>query len=697
MKKKVYLSLLVAAAISGCTFEQPKDEGEVCPPAYDRDHALAYIQNGDGTRCSEGTCPEYDYYFGSRICPKEASQCFAASEGEYYCMQACVNGLVACNGECVDPLNNPEFCGAKGSCFVADPKDENYKGKKCLDQLETCYDGECVPAGTDVCINNNVKCDGSCIDPLMSKTYCGARGECDSDDAASENYRGTTCLSYAECNNGECTCVEGFEMCGGQCAALLTDALNCGSCGNACDKDEICSNGNCMKYSCDDPAMTLCPFTTGSACKDLSNDVENCGICGTSCEARKPFKTQVIGCVESLCQYTCEAGFANCPASSDTFNCISLESMKSDRAHCGSCNNVCKDDEVCSEGSCRKASCGNACLEGSECVNRPDKCGPGCLNCGEGGSCVDGTCVKASCGNACLSGGVCVNTNDKCGPGCAKCSPTELCKDGVCTAVSCENACFDGTICSNTNEKCGTGCQNCSRISGAESTSCDNGACVVSKCQTNQHITADKRECAINTDVACGTSTSNVTRDCTKAFENGVGTCVNSQCVLGSCASGYNKVGNTCIKCTSNQHFYDAGGYCEDDSEANCGSHGRSCASYQSCIAKKCELVNCTAEVEGEACNGGVCKTTGSTGGSNIQCVDANKRDTECFIDNKAISCKSRSGATGTCIYDPVLAGKYAGRSEHWTCECTEATKVFCLSTSGSYKCTNKSDCKYTY
>jgi hypothetical protein len=72
-------------------------------------------------------------------------------------------------------------------------------------------------------------------------------------------------------------CATGETMCGlGACLDVMNNALNCGSCGNACPAGSVCSGGTC---GCSTSGQMLC----GSACVDVSSDPQNCGACGQPC------------------------------------------------------------------------------------------------------------------------------------------------------------------------------------------------------------------------------------------------------------------------------------------------------------------------------------------------------------------------------------------------------------------------------
>jgi sulfatase modifying factor 1 len=68
----------------------------------------------------------------------------------------------------------------------------------------------------------------------------------------------------------------GMALCGGECVSLLADNLNCGTCGNGCEANQVCTNGFC---ECSVSGETLC----GTECVDTNTDPNNCGGCGSTC------------------------------------------------------------------------------------------------------------------------------------------------------------------------------------------------------------------------------------------------------------------------------------------------------------------------------------------------------------------------------------------------------------------------------
>jgi hypothetical protein len=97
---------------------------------------------------------------------------------------SCTDSEIECDGACIDPDTDINFCGATGSCRGAS------SGETC-ETDEICVDGECQLD----CAAGLVLCDDTCIDPLTNNTYCGAGEGC----SAAVN-----CGETLECVGGEC-------------------------------------------------------------------------------------------------------------------------------------------------------------------------------------------------------------------------------------------------------------------------------------------------------------------------------------------------------------------------------------------------------------------------------------------------------------------------------------------------------------
>ena len=182
-------------------------------------------------------------------------------------MTDCSNkpGTVLCNGNCIDPSINQNFCGADKDCKggTACVDGEMCKNGTCQQRPETCIDsGSDINCQTDDpnaearCDGNNcvieckdgfgkddgfckstdtpktcdpgrVLCNGNCIDPLINNTYCGAD---------------SNCQNYIPCN-GEDICL------GGSCTEKPATCIDSGSDIN-CQTDDPNAEARCDSNNC---------------------------------------------------------------------------------------------------------------------------------------------------------------------------------------------------------------------------------------------------------------------------------------------------------------------------------------------------------------------------------------------------------------------------------------------------------------
>ena len=221
------------------------DDGEGGTECYDLEDSPLHC-GGCGTRCPSLQCQE-----GRCLSEEEADN---AGQG-----QVCSDGLLLCDAECVDPMNDPGNCG---TCNTFCPS-------------LVCEDGRCLSdeeaASVRVvdlqCGEGLLQCADECIDPMTSAVNCGACGnvcvperelcvdggcttELTVDCGIGQSQCGRICCAAGEtCVIGECVpnesaggCKQGLTGCGGVCIDLNTDPAHCGGCGVACAAGEMCQS-----------------------------------------------------------------------------------------------------------------------------------------------------------------------------------------------------------------------------------------------------------------------------------------------------------------------------------------------------------------------------------------------------------------------------------------------------------------------
>lgn len=339
-----------------------------------------------GQICSAGAC-----LICSEECGPSDGICDDGGEGSPYAYcdygtdcpdcgprPVCDAGLSSCGGECVDLARSPENCGVCGRvCEGAEP---------------TCFDGQCGVC-SDTCPGNNG--DDYCDDggPAADYNLCPLGTDCTDCDTR-----------YVP------ACLEGLTYCDEGCVDLQTDPNNCGACRNACLEGAACMDGVCPLCS------DSCGLDVDDACLDGGEGAEG-ALCplGTEC---------------SDCGPRCPTGLTVCDDA-----CVDTAS---DASHCGGCDVVCGEGEVCVEGACGLCAdtCGYAgdgeCDDGGP-ESSYDVCGYG-SDCADCGFRVAPTCEAPS--EPCLGG--CrdfTDNTDHCGACHNACASGATCEAGVCAPL----------------------------------------------------------------------------------------------------------------------------------------------------------------------------------------------------------------------------------------------------------------------
>ncbi|MDH5670854.1 MAG: MopE-related protein [Myxococcales bacterium] len=223
--------------------------GEYCNPASGgcEPDPCASAGCGSDQACRDGSCFASCAFLdcgGGEVCM--AGECAV----DRCAASACDTGTVC------DPNTSacvlPDDCFKAGCAdgFVCDPLGGGCQPDPCLrttcPQGQLCRDGDCQAR----CAAPTIDCNDVCIDPRVSKSFCGASGNCQGDNA------GVACAEGEVCSNGSCgtDCGDGLLLCGDGCIDPLSDAQYCGASGDCsgaaagktCDNDERCEQGSCV-------------------------------------------------------------------------------------------------------------------------------------------------------------------------------------------------------------------------------------------------------------------------------------------------------------------------------------------------------------------------------------------------------------------------------------------------------------------
>ena len=246
----------------------------------------------------------------------------------------CMRGspLLCCGGQCRDPQTDRFNCGQCGLvCPVAN---------ECVVGL--CRPPRCPPGALD--------CGGNCFDPLADPAHCGT---CSTACAPGEACVGGRC----GCPSGQTRCASGCTLltndvancgaCGNHCGAgqsCIADACVIPLDGGVMDVGTI-DTGTIDTGTIDASTCLLGQSYCGGVCADIAFDPMNCGGCNRPCAS-------ALVCVSGTCvspvsldvDVFCPAGLAACNG-----GCFDL---RSDRNHCGGCNLACPAPRTCLAGSC---------------------------------------------------------------------------------------------------------------------------------------------------------------------------------------------------------------------------------------------------------------------------------------------------------------------------------------------------------
>jgi hypothetical protein len=247
--------------------------GRICPSGSACQEGACSFSDGGLAECPTSPCPGGTTCF-ERACIK-LGDCASARPGVFYgCWigsQLSPSGAgLCCDGQCVDPSQDPNNCGICGVKCASGICSGEYHSALPFQIGGILEAQSCLPEGTSDDCRMSCGLDAFCVDgacfPMtatLTEWWCLAAD-------------GTVGLS---CGNGVC-------------AHPRNDPQNCGVCGNACPPGVTCVDGACQGSVCgighwgnfcgDAGERTCCP---GADCTDTLSDSLNCGRCGLQCPA----------------------------------------------------------------------------------------------------------------------------------------------------------------------------------------------------------------------------------------------------------------------------------------------------------------------------------------------------------------------------------------------------------------------------
>lgn len=361
---------------------------------------------------------------------------------------------------------------------------------------------------------------------LTAITSCGA---CDNDCTALQNAGRNTRPESIACVNGACQlgadpCREGYADCDGAlgCETALSEAENCGACGNTCAAPlSLCaSSGGAFECVADCGAgEQVCD----NACTNVDADRNHCGECGRAC-----FNN--AGCAAGSC--VCGDGFVG-----DGQLCCRVDQAVMD----GACVNLSGGGEACtSDRDCLSGlSCeGNLCCAEQCGENEVCNAGGTACQCAEDATRVNGSCVpRSGLGESCQS------SDCEAGLHCVQ----DLCCTAACEAAASQTCGQTGSCSAN-----GQGCELCSTSTICRRAGCsaqDGEATAQALCDGNGSCRAPEvtdcggHQCSAN---LCDTNCNGEDEQCVGGRICVGGDCVAPQCetaddcrpVVGQCTDG---------------------------------------------------------------------------------------------------------------------------------------------------------------
>jgi len=505
---------------------------------------------------------------------------------------------IDCGGTCA-PCGLTQLCNSAADCREGDCIEGTCQAATCNDDTQDgsetdvdCGGGSCKACPVGGGCSTGLDCQsGVCGEAGCATPTCGDRvangnetdidcggGDCPPCVAGQKCLVPTDCVGD-ECSSGVCalTCAAGRGNCDGKPANgcetnLNTDADHCGDCATPCALDHAtpkCSGGACQVSECLG-SFADCDGKAENGCEvNTDTNVAYCGGCGANpC----PEVNGKANCQGGKCGLTCADNFRDCDGEAPN-GCE--RDVSRDINNCGGCGKTC----TASAGKtawCRNGQCGETtCAAGrGDCNGDPDD------DAAHGGCETDLLTDGASCG--------------ACGTVCGIANGDAQCTAGVCSIKACTTGFDDckGGYDDGCETKTSTDLSNCGACGKAcvatnGQPACVSGACQVKSCtgtfaDCNGSATDGCETNTASSQTHCGGCTGSSV-NCDTAFSHATGQCVNSTCVLKTCATGY----DNCDGVASNG--------CEanlNTDAANCGTCKKACSGAGSagpnCSAGKC-------------------------------------------------------------------------------------------------------------
>ncbi len=690
-----FLSLLAAAAMVGCSLDEPRSVGDNCEAAQfwlDSDEWVV-----------PGVNPDYDFFFENHVCPPQLPYC-RKMDGVSFCSshkETCVAGAHLYDGDCES--DSVAHCGSHdnncmdndgwyqavceaGTCVAIECHDAyTLIGGGCRSADQCCggYCKNCTLAvnsplcSVDTCVSEcpgagEINCGGSCINPNTSRTYCGSDQSCKKNICRAE--KGEKCI------NRHCDCPSGYERCADEVCRNVSEITHCGSCDNDCTATEgwlngICDQGVCRVSACGNGYHLVLGKDGVNHCE--ADSVEACGELRYKC-ADLFEHYDALSCVNGSCVVE------SCAGDYHLMNgiCVADVCTNGDAA-CGNVENIGRlmqcsggvwnDGESCSTVSCNadNTSCG-ICKNGAmQCAAlMPQICANGewmdaivCPAAANGAA----TCNDGKCGYTCdqtdyptLCGTTCVNTTNDvnhCGDCDTKCTIDDVlnAQEVTCAESQCvPSKCIDGFHLSGNScviDECISGMTKCRNNSDGigQVQTCSGGvwsdpvSCSVLSCDPNNggcgSCKNGDQQCSGLTPQTCTDgSWVNHANDCEAAL-NGSATCDKGICGYRCDDANYPTLcGSVCVNTTNDTNYC---GGCD----AKCTTENVSYSSKVACSQSTCVATACS---DGYHLSDNRCVEDECTHGAK-SCIGTTPRNCMNGVWVNGTACSAPANAAATC------------------------------------------------